>query len=55
MKKLKSYTVNIDMSWSQDIDVKAINAKKAKKLAFEKFKKKAKMKDFNINHEINDL
>jgi hypothetical protein len=48
-KIMKTFIVNIDKKYSEDIMVQAKNSREAKKLAFEKFaKKKLKPKDFSI-------
>lgn len=39
MKKKKTYSVNIDMKWSQDYMVRATTIAEAKKIAWERFKK----------------
>ena len=47
--RIKTYSVNIDMVWSQEYSVKARTAAEARQKAFERFKKRTKKKDFNIN------
>lgn len=48
MKKQKTYSVNIDMKWSQDYVIKATSMTEAKKKAWEKFKKNPPKKIFEI-------
>ena len=48
---MKDYTVNIDMTWSQDYKVKASTAEEARKKAWDKFKANPPKKDFKINAE----
>lgn len=39
VKKIKTYEVTVDMTWSQSYTVKAKTAAEAKRKAWEKFKK----------------
>lgn len=49
MRKIKKeYSVNVDMHWSMDYEVKACSAAEAKRLAWEKFKKNPPKKCFEI-------
>lgn len=48
---MKNFTVNIDMTWSEDIKVKAKTKAEARRLAWEKFKKKLPKKNFTISED----
>lgn len=49
MSKIKKeYSVNIDMKWSMDYEVKACSESEAKRIAWEKFKKNLPKKNFEI-------
>ena len=44
----KKYRVNIDMTWSEDINVSAKSMTEAKNKAWEKFKNKIPKKNFTL-------
>ncbi len=46
---MKKYSVNIDMTWSEDYRVSAKNVAEAKRKAWEKFKKRLPKKNFKID------
>lgn len=48
MKKIKIYSVNIDMKWSEEYLIKANSASEARKKAWEKFKKNPPKKLFEL-------
>jgi hypothetical protein len=49
MKKVKKYTVNIDMTWSEDVKVTAKTEAEARRKAWEKFKKRVPRKNFSLS------
>lgn len=51
---MKNFTVNIDMRWSEDIKVKAKTKAEARKIAWEKFKKRLPKKNFTISEDQDD-
>lgn len=51
-KPTKIYIVNIDMKWSEDIDVRAKTAGEAKRKAWAIFKKKLPRKNFDILADV---
>ena len=53
MSKIKKeYSVNVDMRWSMDYEIKACSETEAKRLAWEKFKKNPPKKCFEISADI---
>lgn len=54
MEKKKNYTVNIDMKWSIDYNIKASSIAEARKLAWERFKKNPPKKLFELSADKND-
>lgn len=48
MKKTKTYSVSIDMKWSEEYTVQATTAAEAKRIAWERFKKNPPKKLFEL-------
>lgn len=48
MKKTKTYSVSIDMKWSEEYTVQAATATEAKRIAWTRFKKNPPKKLFEL-------
>jgi hypothetical protein len=46
--KLKTFSVNVDMTWSEDYTVKAKTLAEAKKKAWQRFKNRPPKKNFTL-------